>query len=134
VYLDIETDTHDANVNTTAYNSQALLPTAPLAGNVVLTFTPNPVTAGTDGKWHYTATMQENGGVAVTINTMVISGVDLTSSITAFFGSNRISAYGKRTGSLVSSNFTPPNKSVFVFTGVDDKGNAVNWSGTVNFQ
>ena len=134
VLLDIETDTHDANVNTTAYNSQALLPTAPLVGNVVVTFNPNPVTAGSDGKWHYTATLQENGGVTVTIKTMVVSGVDLTSSIAAFFGSNVIPANGKRTASLVSTNFTPPAKNVFVFTGVDDKGNAVNWSGTVNFQ
>jgi len=134
VLLDIETDTHDANVNTTAYNSQALLPTAPLAGNVVITFNPNPVSASSDGKWHYTVTLQENGGAAVTIKSMVVSGVDLTSSITTFFGSTVIPANGKRTASLVSSNFTPPAKSVFVFTGVDDKGNAVNWSGTVNFQ
>ncbi len=134
VLLDIETDTHDANLDITAYNSQALLPVAPIAGNVFMTFTPNPVTAGSDGKWHYIATLQENGGSAVTIKTMVVNGTDSSSNIVPFFGSTRIPANGKLAASLVSSNFTPPNKTVFVFTGVDSLGNAVNWSGTVNFQ
>jgi uncharacterized protein (TIGR03437 family) len=131
VSLDIETDDKDG---TTALTSEAKLPIAALAGNIVATFSPNPVAVGTDGKWHYNFTLQENGGVGVTVKTMVINGTDMSSRIAEFFGSAHVAANGRLTTGVVSSGYTPPADSVWQFTGTDDNGAALSWSATVHLQ
>ena len=131
VSLDIETDDKHG---VTAYTSEAKLPIAPLAGSIAVAVSPSPVTVGTDGKWHYTITLQETGGVGVTINTMVVNGVDKTAQIPDFFGSAHIAANGKVSASIVSSGYIPPVDVPWQFTGVDDKGTQLSWSATIRLR
>jgi hypothetical protein len=105
---------------------------APATGNLTLTFSPNPVSQGTDGKWTYTLTLRETAGVGVTLTKMIIGGNDDSSSIASFFNGTHVGANGALASGIITSNLTPPVDRVFQFTGDDDAGHkGLTWSGSV---
>jgi uncharacterized protein (TIGR03437 family) len=102
-----------------------------LAGNLTVSFSPNPVTTGSDGNWHYTITLQETGGVGVTLTKLTASS-DLTAVIQQAFGSTHIGPNGTVKANFMSSG--QPGDRVWVVGGTDDRGRAGSWSGTVHLQ
>ena len=100
--------------------------------NVSFIIGPNPVSSDGDGNWTYTVTLQENNGVGVTLNRLVIGGIDYSDHITDWFGSDRLEAYGQLTGSFVSSNFHAPATLIWDVSGHDDNGShQLSWPGLV---
>ena len=86
--------------------------------NVVATATPNPVAAnGTT--WSLMLELQETSGAATTITQMKIDGVDYTSSIVSFFGSNKLAARGALRGNIHTSGLITPVTKYFEFYGQD---------------
>ncbi len=86
--------------------------------NVVATATPNPVAAnGTT--WSLMLELQETGGAATTITEMKIDGVDYTSSIASFFGSNKLAARGALRANIHTSGLITPVTKYFEFYGQD---------------
>ncbi len=106
--------------------------TAPTA-DLALSFEPNPVPKGNDGKWSYTLTVKETGGVGVTFTKLMIGGRDYTTSLASFFGSTRLAAKAGIVLDVASSGATPPFDLVWQITGDDDNGHTgLVWSGTVH--
>ena len=103
------------------------------SANLSLSFEPNPVSKGSDGKWTYTLTVGETGGVGVTFTKLTIGGQDYTSSLADFFGSTRLEPKAGVVVGIASSGFTPPFDLVWQITGNDDHGHTgLVWSGTVH--
>jgi uncharacterized protein (TIGR03437 family) len=103
------------------------------SANLSLSFAPNPVSKGSDGKWSYTLTVQETGGVGVTLTKLTVGGKDYSASLTSFFGSNRLAAKAGVAVGIASSGYTPPFDLVWQITGNDDNGHTgLVWSGTVH--
>src|SRR5207302_1820382 len=85
-----------------ASSNEFLIIYATGVGNFTVSFSPNPVTPGSDGNWHYTIILQETGGVGVTLTKLTASS-DLTSAIQQAFGSTHIGPNGTLRGNFVSS-------------------------------
>lgn len=101
-------------------------------GNLAISFSPNPVPKGSDGKWTVAVTVKETGGVGVTVTKLTIAGTDYTSSIATYLGSARIAANGSGTSDIFFTGATPPFDVVWVITGNDDAGHTgLTWTGTV---
>jgi uncharacterized protein (TIGR03437 family) len=103
--------------------------------NLNLVFAPNPVNESSDGSWSYSLQVLETNGVGVKLTKLVAGGTDISGSISAFFGSDRIPANGQ-----LNDNFrtpcgtpcTPPYDYSWQFTGNDDNGHTgLTWTGTV---
>jgi len=104
------------------------------AGNLSVTFSPNPVPKASNGAWTCSITLRETGGVGVTLTKMVIAGTDSTALIAPLFGSNHVAANGSLTATISLTGVAPPSE-VWQFTGNDDAGHTgLSWSGTVSFQ
>jgi uncharacterized protein (TIGR03437 family) len=103
------------------------------SANLSLSFQPNPVSKGSDGKWSYNLTVAETGGVGVALTKLTIGGKDYSASLASFFGSNRLAADAGVVVGIVSSGLTPPFDLVWQITGNDDNGHTgLVWTGTVH--
>ena len=101
-------------------------------GNLSLTFSPNPVSRGSDGNWTFTLTVRETGGVGVTLTKLLVGGQDYTSLISSFLGTNRVAANQTISTSVAGTGYTAPVSVVWQVTGNDDSGHSgLTWSGTV---
>lgn len=118
---------------TTAYTAEAKIPIAPSVGEIAATFSPNPVSAGTDGKWRYTITLRETGGLGITLQSVFVNTSDISSRIADFFGSTRLAANGRLAASVISG-YTHPADEIWKITGVDDLGNQVSLTAAVKLQ
>ena len=104
------------------------------ASVVVPSVTPNPVYQGktdADGySFFFTAKLSETAGVATTLTGLTYAvgnstALDLSSSISAFFGSAIIPAKGTLSGNL-RTQLTPPANVTLGFSGMDASG--TKWS------
>lgn len=86
--------------------------------NVVATASPNPVSES-GGSWSVNLQLQETSGAATTITEMKIDGVDYTSSIVPFFGTNQLPAKGTLTAAVHTSGLVVPVTKYFEFHGQD---------------
>jgi uncharacterized protein (TIGR03437 family) len=105
------------------------------SASVRYTFTPSSVTESPDGKWYYSVALQETAGVGVTITKIVVGDLDYTSSITSWFGSNRLPAGGQLQGTVSTAcGCSPPGDGRWELSGSDDNGHTgLAWSATVHF-
>jgi subtilase family serine protease len=98
---------------------------------VVPSVNPNPVTEA-GGAWTFTLSLRETAGQATTLTNFTLNGISYASSITAFFGTNKIPANGSIAASLRLSGVTPPTTVTFGFSGVDPSGQ--QWTKTLPVQ
>jgi hypothetical protein len=108
---------------------------APKSASVVApSIEPSPVyqqTPDADGfTWFYTVHVAETGGAPTTITAFSIDDYDLTGSISAWFGSNKLAANGSLSAELRSKDLDIPSDHVFAFAGVDASGQ--KWSKQVS--
>jgi hypothetical protein len=104
-------------------------------GSLTITFSPNPVTRGSDGKWTFSATIKETAGVGVTISQFTIGETDYTASLISSFGGSHLGANIIVTVVTTASGYTPPVDVPWVISGNDDNGHTgLSWSAIVHFQ
>jgi len=96
--------------------------------NLVITFSPNPVSNSGNNTWNLSMAVSETGGAPVTITGLSIGGGDYSSYISQWFGTNQMPAYGSWSGS-----FTVTGGSAGDLTWTFS-GNGMSWSGTVTLQ
>jgi hypothetical protein len=109
--------------------------TTPKTASVVVpSIEPSPVyqqAPDADGyTWFYTVHVAEMGGAPTTITAFSIDDYDLTGSISAWFGSNKLAANGSLSVQLRSKDLAIPSDHVFAFAGVDASGQ--KWSKQVS--
>ena len=105
------------------------------AGNLTITFSPNPVTQGSDGKWTFTATLKETAGVGVTVTQFLIGGVDYTSSFVSSFGSTYFPPNTSAAFTITATGYTPPADITWAVSGNDDNGHTgLTWTAVVHLQ
>jgi hypothetical protein len=103
------------------------------AANVQFTIPPSTNQAADSG-YHYTTQLSETGGVGVNLTRLVVFGADYSSQIANWFGSTRLAANGKLSGSFAAScSCSPPWDGIWQITGTDDNGHTNTWSGAVHF-
>lgn len=101
--------------------------------NVVETITPNPAYQS-GGQWSFKVRLAETGGVATHVTGMKINGADYSSSVTAWFGTDRIAANGAIEAPLQAPGSFLSGIQFLEFWGVDDlSGQAWYRVATVNF-
>jgi hypothetical protein len=93
---------------------------APPQSNVSASITPATVSASA-GAYSFTMQLAESAGVATTLTSVKINGVDYSSNIAAWFGAARIPAKGAVKASLHASGVAP-GLQFFEFSGTDDSG------------
>jgi hypothetical protein len=108
---------------------------APQSASVVVpSIEPSPVyqqAPDADGyTWFYTVRVAETAGAPTTITAFSIDDYDLTGSISAWFGSNKLAAKGSLSAQLRSKDLGLPSDHVFAFAGVDASGQ--KWSKQVS--
>jgi BACON domain-containing protein len=86
--------------------------------NVVVSASPDPV-PDSGNSWSLSLQLQEINGSATTVTQMKINGVDYTSSIASFFGTNLIPANGTISGPLHTTGLAAPLTEYFEFSGKD---------------
>ena len=96
--------------------------------NVVASVNPNPV-IGVNGSWSFTITLKETAGTATTLTGFSFNGTSYASSITSFFGTNKIAANGSISSSLRVSGLRPPTSIPMSFSGTDASGRT--WTTTI---
>ena len=102
------------------------------AGNVTITFSPNPVSRSADLKWHYSVTLRETNGIGITLTGLTVAGKDYTAQIATWFGTSYLAPYGQLSVNIASSGYTPPAYNLWQFTGNDTNGHVgLVWSATV---
>jgi uncharacterized protein (TIGR03437 family) len=110
---------------------------APSGSAVIAAISPNPVVQqqldASGYSWIYTVRLTEQAGIATTLTGFMIDGVDYTSQIVSFFGTNRIPASGTVAALLSARGLKAPVDRVFSFSGADADGR--QWSNqlTVRF-
>jgi hypothetical protein len=102
--------------------------------DVVATITPAHVVRTAAGGWSLTVKLAETAGVATTLSSVKVNGVDYSSSIQNWFGTAKIPANGSITAPLSGTGTFPPGTQFFEFTGVDASGQHWYRETTVNFQ
>ncbi len=98
----------------------------PNAAAVAIAVNPNPVTQA-GSSWPYTVSITEKGGVAATITSFTVNGVNQT--LPGGFGTTSLPANGTLSASLVGSNLVVPLNRIFRFTGTDANGQS--WSNEI---
>ena len=93
--------------------------------NVTVTISPNPVTLS-GGLWSFAVQLSEGNGVATQLTSLKINGVDYTSSIPTWFGTNAIPANGAITAPLAAPSTFPKGTQYFEFLGAD-AGSSQDW-------
>ena len=96
------------------------------SSKVTISVTPNPVyqqPPDSDGyAWPFTVKLTESAGAATTLTSLKAGGVDLSSSISTFFGTNQIPASGTLTANLRYKTLAVPTAIVFEADGTDVGG------------
>jgi hypothetical protein len=87
--------------------------------NVVETLSPGTVSQS-GGLWSFTVRLAETAGVGTQITGMKINGVDYSSSIKGFFGSDHLAANGAMEAPLEAPGTFTPGLQFFEFWGTDD--------------
>jgi hypothetical protein len=95
--------------------------------NIQISFSPNPVTRGSDGKWAYSVTLRETNGVAVNLTGLSIGGTDYSQNIASWFGTNQLAANGQITGGFTSTGSAGTLTWTF-------SGSGLTWSQSVTLQ
>ncbi|MGH9718768.1 MAG: BACON domain-containing protein [Bryobacteraceae bacterium] len=102
---------------------------------VAASVTPSPVVeqaADADGaRWFFALRLEESAGVATRLTSLKINGVDYSSRIVEWFGTDRIAAGGNIQARLKMANLFVPSEQSFEFVGVDD-GSGQTWSRTIS--
>jgi len=115
----------------------------PPPANIQVSFSPNPVKRGSDGRWAFTITLTETTGVGVTLTGLTEMVGDISSDQTALLsalGWRRVEGNAQLSHevhfSCINPTFCPVPASVILqFLGKDDNGNAnLSWQGSVLFQ
>ena len=86
--------------------------------NVVVSASPDPVPKS-GNSWSLSLQLQETNGSATTLTQMKINGMDYTSSIASFFGTNLIPANGTISAPMYISGLAAPLTEYFEFWGKD---------------
>jgi uncharacterized protein (TIGR03437 family) len=96
------------------------------ASKISISVIPNPVyqqPPDVDGyAWPFSLTLTESAGVGTTLTTFKAGGVDLSTSISAFFGNNKIPAGGSLTAKLRYKSLNVPLNIAFEVDGADTGG------------
>jgi len=87
--------------------------------NVQASITPSPVVSS-NGQWQFTVSLTEMGGVATHVTAIQVDGVDYSSLITYWFGSDHIDANSSIQASLTANGVFPNGSQYFEFWGADD--------------
>jgi hypothetical protein len=95
------------------------------SSNLAISFTPNPVSRSSDGGWYYSVTVRETAGTAVNLTGMKIGGGDYSSSISSWFGTTAIPAYGQISVSIKTTGSS--GAMVWEFS-----SGSQTWSASVN--
>jgi len=103
---------------------QVNVPTA--TSLVVPSISRSPVYEQGPGSWPYEVTLQNLSGVATTLTSMLVGGVDNSGSIKGFFGTSTIRGGSTVSASLVHTASAVPGNLTFVLGGVDAGG--ATWS------
>jgi hypothetical protein len=102
--------------------------------NVVASITPNPVVQG-GGQWSFQIRLTETGGASTRITALKFEGVDYSSKIASWFGTDRIAASGAIVAPLHGTGVFPHGDQYFEFWGVDDaSGQPWYRVATITFQ
>jgi hypothetical protein len=105
-----------------AADPQFLTVTAIVTGpqsNVLETITPSTVFQS-GGQWSFKIRLAETAGVATHVTGMKINGTDYSSSVKAWFGTDRIAANGAIEAPLNAPGSFATGSQFFEFWGVDD--------------
>jgi hypothetical protein len=86
--------------------------------NVTVSATPNPVHQS-GNNWTLKLHLQETAGTATTLTRLKIDGVDYTTKIDKWFGTNHIDASGSIEGVLSTTGLVTPVDKYFEFFGQD---------------
>jgi hypothetical protein len=103
-----------------------------IQSNVGIAISPNPVHQS-GGQWSFTIGMTESGGAGTRITALKINGVDYSSAIASWFGTNYLPANGSLAAPLSAGAFVPGTQ-YFEFWGQDDIGKTWYREATVSFQ
>jgi len=98
---------------------------------VVAAVSPDPVyeqDADAEGyRWFYQVRLEEKAGIETRLTQLRIDGVDYSSNISAWFGTDRLTALGALSANLRSRGLAAPLDRVFEFGGQDTAGGQ-SWS------
>ncbi|MBI1790025.1 MAG: BACON domain-containing protein [Acidobacteria bacterium] len=101
--------------------------------SVTASVSPNPVTQQEPdpegARWFFELRLEEKAGVATRLTSIRIDGVDYSTRIADWFGSDRIPALGGIRAGLRMANLYVPSERYFELGGVDDSGQ--RWSETI---
>jgi hypothetical protein len=86
--------------------------------NVVPSAIPNPVLQN-GGKWTLKLHLDETNGAATQLTILKIDGVDYSSNIAGWFGTNRLAANGSLEGTISTGGLVTPVNKYFEFFGQD---------------
>ncbi|MCW5983339.1 MAG: trypsin-like peptidase domain-containing protein [Bryobacteraceae bacterium] len=119
------------NAGASSQTVQARVEVAVTRSNVTASLDPDPVyeeAPDSDGyAWFYEVRVRETAGVETRLTQFRIDGTDYSGNITAWFGTDRIPAYGTISAGLRTRGLTPPANRAFDFAGVDP-GTGVGWN------
>ena len=102
--------------------------------NVVASITPNPV-AQDGGQWSFEVRLAETAGASTRVTALKFDGVDYSSRIAGWFGTDRIAASGAIVAPLHGTGVFPHGDQYFEFWGIDDaSGQPWYRVGRVTFQ
>ena len=106
----------------------------PLASNVVVSVTPDPVYQqapdANGATFSFTVKLSETAGVATKVTGFTFDGVGFANSIAQFFGSTTLAAHGSLSANLKAGNISVPSSVLMVLTGQDASGAA--WSQQIS--
>jgi uncharacterized protein (TIGR03437 family) len=83
-------------------------------------------------QWSQQVTLQETGGYATTLTSVVAGAKSLTSTIAQYFGTARIAPWGTLTGKFCYASAAASSQT-YSFTGASEAGTTVTTSATVTF-
>jgi hypothetical protein len=103
--------------------------------NVVASVTPNTVVQG-GGQWSFQIRLAETGGASTRVTALKFEGVDYSSKIASWFGTDRIAASGAVVAPLHGTGVFPHGDQYFEFWGIDDASSGQPWYrvATITFQ
>jgi len=124
-----KTWTQSATVSLAAAQASAAL----MLTSVPATIYQNPA-AASNCQWQQSLAVQELNGYPVTLNSLSLAGTDVSSSLTAYFGTTQLNAFGVlQTLSFCWPQLTPPQTLTYQIGGVDSKGNKVSATASTVF-
>jgi uncharacterized protein (TIGR03437 family) len=98
---------------------------------IPLTMTQNSAAAAC--QWSQSLTLDETGGFAMQVTSLLMGNVDISNQIPAIFGTNRLAAYGSLQGTLCWNGITLPANNTILIGLTDEFGNLLQSQLTVSF-